>query len=251
MNQHLSRFKAVNLIRASRLLFNSNETDFIFQRAIHTNYPKLISIKTLVHTLDNDVNKFKNKEKNVGHSSDYSQFQISESKLKQYIKEESKYNGKLIYIGGLTRQLKSAKILSLSSSLMGLMLLPFLNTTLSASGLFAKIFVFGTSGFFIFVTPLFSQFLGKRYVSRLFYNYEEKRFTAILFSFLMYEYKLEFKIDDVYVPDVPGPFSTIKLKESKRNLFVDLNQIDDLELVKKIYGYDKPLDLNKYKQKDD
>ena len=72
--------------------------------------------------------------------------------------------------------------------------------TLSTSTLFAKLFVFGTTSFFIFITPILSQVLTRRYVSRMYYNYDEKRFTAILFNFFLFEYKLEFSIDDVYMP---------------------------------------------------
>lgn len=167
-------------------------------------------------------------------------------KYKKYIDEEKIHNAKLIYVGKLTSQLKTAKTLSLSSSFLGILMLPFLQNTLSTSSIFAQFFVYGTSGFFIFVTPLFSQYMSKRYVTRLYYNYEEKKFKAILLSFFMFEYKLEFSLDDVFVPDMPGPFSTVKLKSNNRNLFIDLDQIDDASLIEKIYGYDKPFDMNKY-----
>lgn len=177
--------------------------------------------------------------------------ELMSPKIKKYLEEEKKYNGKLVYVGQLTKQLKSAKFLSLSSSLLGIMLMPFLNDTLSTSSIFAQLFVFGTTGFFIFVTPMFSQFLGRRYVSRLYYNYEEKKFKAILLSFFMTEYKLEFSINDVFVPDIPGPFSTVKLKQTNRNLFIDLHQLQDVELAQKIYGYDKPFDIKKYSEKEE
>jgi len=41
--------------------------------------------------------------------------QLKQAVLAKYVKEEAKYNGKLVYVGGLTSQLKMAKILSLSS----------------------------------------------------------------------------------------------------------------------------------------
>lgn len=179
--------------------------------------------------------------------------EMSPRKMKKYLDGEKKYNGKLVYVGHLTRQLYTAKTLSLSSSLLGLMMLPFLSKTLSTSSFFSQLFVYGTTSFFIFVTPIFAQFMCRRYVNRMYYNYEEKKFKAILFSFFMFEYKLEFSLSDVYVPDLPGPFTTVKLKSSKRNLFIDLNTINDVTLVQKIYGYDKPFDVKKYtdKNKDD
>lgn len=80
----------------------------------------------------------------------------------------------------------------------------------------------------------------------MYYNYEEKKFKAILFNFFLFEYKLEFDMNDVHVPDIPGIFSSLKVKSSKRNLFVDLNQVEDVKVVEKLLGYDKPFDINKY-----
>jgi hypothetical protein len=149
-------------------------------------------------------------------------------------------------VGQLTSQLKVAKMLSLSSSLLGLMMLPLLTDTLSTSTLFAQLFVFGTTTFFIFVTPILSQILTRKYVSRMYYNYQEKKLTAILFNFFLFEYKLEFSLDDVYMPDMPGIFTTVKVKSNNRNLFVDLNQITDLTITEKILGYDREFDIKKY-----
>lgn len=171
---------------------------------------------------------------------------IPPKKVQKFLDDEKKYNGKLVYVGRLTSQLFTAKTLSLSSSLLGLGLLPFLGQTLASSSLFSQVFVYGTTCFFIFVTPMFAQFLTRRYVSRLYYNYDEKRFKAVMLSFLMTEYKYEFALDDVHVPDLPGVFTTVQVKSSKRNLFVDLNTIADVGLVQKIYGYDKPFDIKKY-----
>lgn len=193
-----------------------------------------------------DINKSNQEENATSNTNDYEQLDYLSPKLKKYIEDEKVYNGKLVYVGALTSQLKTAKAISLSSSMLGIFLLPFLSDTLSASGLFAQLFVYGTTGFFIFVTPLFSLFLGKRYVSRLYYNYEEKKFKAIQVNFFLAEHKTEFSLDDAFVPDLPGVFSTVQLKSNKKSLFIDLNQITDVDLVQKIYGYDKPLDLKKY-----
>ena len=215
MNVLLSNSRPI-ISRITRLITSSIEVDFLLKRSIHSSNSKLISLKNIKQNQNKNADYINQKYDNIDEPFDYQNrpYQISESTLKKYKLEEQKFNGKLIYVGSLTSQLKTAKLLSLSSSFLGLALLPFINDTLSSSGLFAKLFVFGTSGFFIFVTPLFSQFLGSRYVSRLFYNYDEKKFTAILFSFFMHEYKLEFELNDVYVPDMPGPFSTVQLRTS-------------------------------------
>ncbi len=53
------------------------------------------------------------------------------------------------------------------------------------------------------------------------------------------------------MPDIPGVFSTLKLKNnSGRSIFVDMNQIEDVKLVEKIMGYDKPFDIRKYTDAD-
>ena len=170
-------------------------------------------------------------------------------KITKFISEEKLHGGKLVYVGSLTRQLKSAKFISLSSSALGIMLMPFLVETLNTSGLFAKLFVLGTSSFFIFLTPMFSIILTKRYVSRIYYNNEENKIVLIMFNFFMIEYKVELTVNDLYVPEITGPFSTIKIKKNNQPLFIELNQIDDINLVEKISGFDKPFNINKYKDK--
>ena len=169
--------------------------------------------------------------------------------IKKYLAEESKHNGKLIYVGKLTSQLKRAKLVSLTSSVLGVLLLPFLQTNVNNSSMFAQVFVYGTMSFFVFVTPLFGIYMSRRYVSRIYYNYETRTCRAVLINFFMREYTLEFAIDDLYVPELPGAFTTAKLKSSQRNLFIDLEDINDIDLVQKIYGYDKPIDIQKYYRK--
>ncbi len=57
----------------------------------------------------------------------------------------------------------------------------------------------------------------------MYYNYEEEKFKAVLFNFFLFEYSLEFHMKDVYMPDIPGVFSTLKLKNnSGRSIFVDI-----------------------------
>jgi len=51
------------------------------------------------------------------------------------------------------------------------------------------------------------------------------------------------------MPDMPGIFTTVKVKSNNRNLFVDLNQITDLTITEKILGYDREFDIKKYDKK--
>lgn len=181
------------------------------------------------------------------------QFQnVNEKKLRKYIAQEKELNAKLIYAGTLTSQLIGAKFLSLSSSVLGICLTPVLMQTLTEQSLLSKLFVYSTCGFFILVTPLAFQILTRKYVSRLYYNYESQTFTAFLFNFVLMEYKLTFKLSDLIVPEMPGLFTTMIAKRTsdggkERKLFIDYNLISDVELTKKILGYDKPIDFEKYK----
>jgi hypothetical protein len=65
---------------------------------VQTLNPRLMSLSSRL----NDIREFSN-----------------DPKLNKYIKEEAKYNGKLVYVGSLSKQLKRAKVLSLSSSVFG------------------------------------------------------------------------------------------------------------------------------------
>merc|ERR1712098_307724 len=53
--------------------------------------------------------------------------------------------------------------------------------------------------------------------------------------------KIEFKVKDVEVPDIPGMFTTFKANSVP--LFVEGSQFNDITHFGKIMGYDKPLDL--------
>jgi hypothetical protein len=174
-----------------------------------------------------------------------STFNITQSKLDSYLKDEQKYNAKLVYVGQLTKQLKTAKTISITSSVVGICLLPSMSQTLASSGFFAKAFVLGTTGFFIFVTPLLLQFITRRYVIRMYYNKQENKCTLILFNFFLREYALECSLDDIFTPDIPGPFQTVSLRSNNRKLFIHHEEIPDFEIRKKIYGFDKPLDFEK------
>lgn len=200
-------------------------------------------------TSNSNLNKFSQALPKIS-SNSFSVSSISNNEQwNKYIEDEKLY-GKLLYKGSLTKQLKRAKILSLSSSAIGLALIPFFYSSLQDSSIIAKIMVAATSAFFIFVTPLLFQFINRRHVNRLYYNYEKEQFTAVLYNFFLMEYKIQFNLKDIYVPDMPGPFSTFTVKNLNRNLFVDYQQVTDLKLVEKILGYDKPIDFNKY-DKDD
>merc|ERR1712059_81857 len=83
--------------------------------------------------------------------------------------------------------------------------------------------------------------ISKKYVTKLYYNQVEDKYTAVVYSLLVRPKKVEFKLDDVDVPKVPGLFTTFKA--GKVPLFVEGNAFYDPWHYGKIMGYDKPLDM--------
>lgn len=57
----------------------------------------------------------------------------------------------------------------------------------------------------------------------------------------MIYFQLQFKPDDVEVPDIPGMFTTIKAKG--KPLFIEARHFNDPLHYAKIMGYDKPIDF--------
>ena len=91
-------------------------------RSIHTDLAKLSATNSPNKPLKDSFNSKKAEravEEDDEDDFDFKQVnnmqQLQEKVLRKYLKEESKHNAKLVYVGGLTSQLKMAKILSLSS----------------------------------------------------------------------------------------------------------------------------------------
>jgi transmembrane protein 70 len=173
--------------------------------------------------------------------------QFSE-KYNTSLKDRPSQQGEHIYIGSLSSQLKKAKILSLTSSAFGISLLPLISDTVNSSSILAKIIVFGTTSFFIFVTPLLSIYLTKRYVNNIYYDKEKEILTLEQYNFFMMKKCEKIKLSDLYVPELPGLFSTIKNKKTNNAYFIELEQIKNITVLEKIYGFDKPFHIEKFKK---
>ena len=174
----------------------------------------------------------------------------SDNKWNEFIEKEKLY-GKLVYKSTLQKQLFMAKTLSLSSSAIGIGMLPFLASALKEASLLANILVFGTSLFFILATPVLFQYVTRRHINRMHYNSETDTFTVYLYNFFLREYNLQFKTSDIVIPDVPGVFTSFQIKNLNRHLFINFDEINDRSLIVKMLGYDKPLQVNKSKEDDD
>ena len=145
-----------------------------------------------------------------------------------------------IYDGILSTQIKLVKSFSLMTSCICIGFQPVLYTYSSANAavvLGAGAFL----GFFTFATPLLIHSFSKKYVTKLYYNQVEDKYTAVVYNIFVKPKKIEFKLQDVEVPDIPGMFTTFKANSVP--LFVESSQFKDLRHYGKIMGYDKPIDL--------
>ena len=160
--------------------------------------------------------------------------------LSRWCHNESKEAGKEIYNGILSTQIKLVKSFSLMTSFIGIAFQPILYTYSSANAavvLGAGAFL----SFFTFATPLLIHSVSKKYVTKLYYNQVEDKYTAVVYNIFIRPKKIEFKIKDVEVSDIPGMFTTFKANSVP--LFVEGSQFNDITHYGKIMGYDKPIDL--------
>lgn len=54
-------------------------------------------------------------------------------------------------------------------------------------------------------------------------------------------FQLDFKAEDVVVPDIPGMFTTLHAKQ--KPLFIEARHFNDPLHYAKMMGYDKPMDF--------
>jgi len=168
-----------------------------------------------------------------------------QSDVKEETCEEHEHT---IYKGILSAQIKLVKSFSLMTSVIGLSCQPFLLYQIQNSGT-GSLGVAAAGGaffsFFTFATPLLIHWVSKKYVTELLYNKIEDSYTAITYSLLLKKKKVNFKISDVTVPDMPPMFTTIMVgREKQIPLFVEgVHAFSDPQHYVKLMGYDKPLNL--------
>ena len=99
--------------------------------------------------------------------------------------------------------------------------------------------------FFTFATPLLIHWVSKKYVTELLYNKIDDTYTAVTYSLLLRKKKINFKVNDVKITDIPSMFTTFIVGGGKGTpLFVDGVQAFSVpQHYVKLMGYDKPLDL--------
>ncbi|CAK1595978.1 unnamed protein product [Parnassius mnemosyne] len=147
-----------------------------------------------------------------------------------------------IYYGPLTPQIKAVKVFSLSSSAAGLLAQPIILKEASSIGSTSLLVaICSVVGFFTFVTPLLLHIITKKYVTEMYYDSETSTYKAVTINFFLVPKKLEFKTEDVVVPDIPGMFTTMLAKNTP--LFIEARHFNDPSHYAKIMGYDKPIDF--------
>lgn len=149
---------------------------------------------------------------------------------------------KEIYHGILTTQIRMVKLFSLSTSCLGLLMQPVLLQKFVGTHVGLAIATGSFIGFFTFVTPLLIHWITKKYVTRLEYDPERDIYSATILTFFLREKKIDFSLEDVEVPSVPGMFTTFHVK--KHPLFVEPRMFEDVEHYGRLMGYDKPIDFS-------
>nr|SVE78472.1 EOG090X0CKL [Daphnia lumholtzi]SVE79100.1 EOG090X0CKL [Daphnia lumholtzi] len=147
-----------------------------------------------------------------------------------------------IYKGMLTKQVKAVKTFSFGTSLIGIGMQPILYEHISApeSSLPLMVALYSAVGIFTFVTPFLIHFVTKKYVTDIMFDPATEQYQASAYKFFPIKRKITFKLEDITVPDVPGAFTTLCVK----NIPLLCSPSDFLypKHYIKFMGYDKPVD---------
>ncbi|KAL0892907.1 hypothetical protein ABMA27_014586 [Loxostege sticticalis] len=169
---------------------------------------------------------------------------VCQNKVFRQFSTDSKEEEQLehIYAGPLTPQIKAVKIFSLTSSVAGLMAQPIIVKQAATIGSTSLLVIMCSMvGFFTFITPLLLHFVTKKYVTDIHYDPSTGTYKATTINFFLAEKELEFKSEDVTVPDIPGMFTTMHAKG--KPLFIEARHFSNPLYYAKIMGYDKPMDF--------
>ncbi|CEF66935.1 Protein of unknown function DUF1301, TMEM70 family-containing protein [Strongyloides ratti] len=133
----------------------------------------------------------------------------------------------------------AAKIFSLSSSALGVVMIPVLTNYLwvaaseKPSMLFFTVLANSFLGLLTF-TPLLLHFLVKRFVCNIYYNHDTETFTSVHYNFFLKKMALQFKASDVADGDTAPeakklyiPLATLFIKGKPFIVTLDKNQYRD------------------------
>lgn len=153
--------------------------------------------------------------------------------------------GQLIYTGHKNKQVYIVKYFSLSTSLIGILLQPYVLSEAAASSPLVKFSIVAFTSFFVFATPCLLHFLAKRYVMKMHYNEKTNVFTATKLNFFARPRYFTFTPDDIAETTV-DPLSSFQAKG--HGFLVDTDVIREAhpEAYIALKKYNEPIDLNKY-----
>jgi len=155
--------------------------------------------------------------------------------------------GSLVYQGAQSKIFKHLKRFSLTTSFIGMCAQPYLLYQCADMSLVLAVPLFSLISVFVFGNPILIHWIAKKYILRLYYNVDTKVFTAHILTFFGFEQTLTFTAADVFVPDVPGPFSMFNIKGQP--MFANEADFTSIQVYKQMMGYDKPLDLKTLNKK--
>ncbi|XP_061196967.1 transmembrane protein 70 homolog, mitochondrial-like [Saccostrea echinata] len=144
--------------------------------------------------------------------------------------------GDLVYYGPLSARVRGLKILSVSSSLTCMALLPYVFMRAENLPPFLQATCGLISGFFIFLQPCIIHWLVYRYVTALYYNRENKTFTVTTLTFIGTKKDMTFTKADVENVDTPTLFERVRVKD--RPLYMENDYFVDVAAFKMIMNYD-------------
>jgi hypothetical protein len=154
--------------------------------------------------------------------------------------------GDLVYTGTIAKHMYATKIISLTSSAMGIAIQPVLYEKMAQLPVALQAVVGGVCSFFIFITPFLLHLLVRQYIIRLYYNPETEEFNAITMKFLPSMKKVtNFAARDVEIPAIPGMFTTFTVRQGEKKVPFFVNPPDFLsdQAYIKLMSYDEPMDV--------
>jgi len=146
----------------------------------------------------------------------------------------------VIYTGTLARFVRIVKVFSLSTSIAGICLQPFIYKKLSALPVALAIAVGGFASFFVYLTPVLLHLISKRYVTQMTLDSATGEYTAATYTFFLRKKVHRFTAGDVTVPNVPGLFTSIRVHGVP--LFIDRDLFTSESHFIQLFKYADPLD---------
>jgi len=165
---------------------------------------------------------------------------VSDNDIKTIPEREGNGGSNVIYVGTLARYVRIVKVFSMSTSVAGICLQPFIYKKLSALPVILAVAVGGFASFFIYLTPVLLHLISKRYVTEMTLDPITGDYTATTYTFFLRKKIHRFTADDVSVPNVPGLFTSIRVRGVP--LFIDRDLFTDHRHFVQLFKYANPLE---------